>query len=281
MAFIQTFSSQDGWHTANTTSFEETAVELGITLKLHDAQNDFESQIAAFHGFIADDEVDVIVLAALEPTGWDEVLREARNASKIVILENHGIDASEDLYATYIGSDFAEQGRKAADAMCNLLAGSEKKNVAELVGDAGSSIFVERGQGFREKMVDCGITITQSQNGNSSSEEANRIMTVFLNQSRDIQGVFVQRDSMIPGVILALKAAGLKPAVDIKIVSIDGTRLAFDAMIAGELNATVEASPNLAPQVYEAALKTLNSEVLPKWIPSLEDVFYSEDVTRY
>ena len=43
------------------------------------------------------------------------------------------------------------------------------------------------------------------------------------------------------------------------------------------VNTVVECNPLLAPQVYEAALKALNGETLPKWVPSQEGVFYAKD----
>jgi len=276
IGFIQT-GSEGGWRAANTASFKDTAEQLGINLKFYDAQNKLENQLSAFRNFIADDEVDVIILAALEAAGWDQVLQEAKDAGKLVVLEDRRIDAPEDLYVTYIGSDFTEEGRKAAVEMCVLLEGSAGKNVVELVGNVGSSAAIDRGKGFREKMGDCGITITKSQTANWSSQEGKDVMQAFLQDSTDIQGVFAQNDEMGLGAILALKEAGLKPATDVKIITVDATKGAFEAMIAGEINTVVECNPLLAPQVYEAALKALNGESLPKWVPSLESVFYQKD----
>jgi ABC-type sugar transport system substrate-binding protein len=278
VGFIQT-GSEGGWRTANTGSFKETAEQLGLTLKFYDAQNKLENQVSAFHQFNQDPEVNVIILAALETTGWDDVLKEAQANGKTVVLEDRRIDASEDLYATYIGSDFAEEGRKSAVEMCKLLEGSEKKNVWELVGNVGSSAAKDRGQGFREKMGECGITIPEgfSQTGNWSATEGKAVTEAFLKKSKDVQGIFAQNDEMGLGAIEALKEAGLKPGVDVKILSVDATAGAFKAMIAGDLNVTVECNPLLAPQVYEAALKALNGESLPKWVPSQEGVFYAAD----
>jgi ABC-type sugar transport system substrate-binding protein len=276
VGFLQT-GSEGGWRGANSDSFRETASDLGITLKFFNSENDVENQKAAFRDFISDAEVNVIVLAALETSGWDNLLRDAKDAGKVIVLEDMRIDAPEDLYDTYVGSDFVEEGRKAADAMCQLLDGSSKKNVVELVGNVGSSAAKDRGQGFREKMGDCGITITQSDTANWSASEGKQVMQAFLQQSKDIQGVFAQNDEMGLGAIQAIKNAGMKPGTDIKLVSVDGTYVAFKAMVDGDLNATVECNPLLAPQVYEAALKALNGESLPKWIPSNEEVFWAED----
>jgi simple sugar transport system substrate-binding protein len=183
------------------------------------------------------------------------------------------IDVSEDLYATYVGSDYAGQGRKAGQAMVELLEGSEKKNIVELVGDSDSPVAKDRGQGFRESIRGSGIEITQSRIANWNIEEGKQMMEIFLKEHKDIQGVFAQNDEMALGAIAAIKEAGLEPGVDIKIVSIDGTTGALKAMVAGDLNVTVEDNPWLAPQVYEAALKALNGETLPKRIASKEDVY--------
>jgi simple sugar transport system substrate-binding protein len=276
VGFIQT-GSEGGWRAANTASFKETATQLGINLKFYDAQNKLENQVSAFRNFINDKDVNVIILAALETTGWEDVLKEAKAAGKVVVLEDRRIDAPEDLYATYIGSDFAEEGRKSAVEMCKLLEGSANKNVVELVGNVGSSAAKDRGQGFREKMSECGIQITQSQTANWDAIQGKAVMEAFLKKDRNIQGVFAQNDEMGLGAAQAIREAGLTPGADVKILTVDATAGAFKAMIAGDINTVVECNPLLAPQVYEAALKALNGEQLPKWVPSQEGVFYAKD----
>jgi simple sugar transport system substrate-binding protein len=276
VGFVQT-GSEGGWRAANSASFRATAEAVGLKLKFYDSQNDLARQVAGFEQFIQDPEVNVIVLAALETTGWEEVLQQAKDAGKIVVIEDRRIDAPQDLYATYIGSDFAEEGRKAADEMCKLLEGMEGTKVWELVGNVGSSAAKDRGQGFREKMAACGIEITNSQTGNWSATEGKQVTESWLKESKDVQGIFAQNDEMGFGAIEALKEAGLTPGVDVKIISVDATAGAFDALLDGTLNVTVECNPLLAPQVYEAALKAANGETLPKWVPSLESVFFADD----
>ncbi len=276
VGFLQT-GSEGGWRAANTASFKETAEQLGLTLKFYDSQNDLAKQVAGFHQFIQDPDVNVIVLAALETTGWEELLQEAMDAGKVVVIEDRRIDAPETLYATYIGSDFAEEGRKGADEMCALLEGMSSKNVWELVGNVGSSAAKDRGQGFREKMGDCGIEITKSQTANWSITEGKQVTEAWLKETKDVQGIFAQNDEMGLGAIEALKEAGLVPGKDVKVLTFDATAGAFKAMLAGEVNVSVECNPLLAPQVYEAALKAANGEELPKWVPSQEGVFRASD----
>ena len=78
---------------------------------------------------------------------------------------------------------------------------------------------------------------------------------------------------MALGAIQAIEEVGLKPGVDIKIVSIDGEKAIFEAMAAGKANVTVECNPLLGPQFFEAALKVANGESVDKWIKSNEGIF--------
>jgi len=276
VGFLQT-GSEGGWRAANSASFKETATQLGINLKFYDSQNDLAKQVAGFQQFIQDPEVDVIVMSPLEVTGWDQVLKDAKAAGKPVILSDRRIDGFEDYYVTFIGADFVEEGRKAGKAMCEMLKDSPSKNVWELVGNVGAAPAIDRGTGFRETAEACGITVTKSQTANWSVVEGKQVTEAWLKETQDVQGIFGQNDEMAFGAIEALKEAGLVPAQDVKVISVDATSGAFQAMLDGTLNGAIECNPLLAPQVYEAALAALNGESLPKWIPSQESEFYMDD----
>jgi len=276
VGFLQT-GSEGGWRAANTASFNETSEQLGLTLKFYDSQNDLAKQVAGFEQFIEDPEVNVIVLSALETTGWEQLIKDAYAAGKIVVIQDRRIDAPASLYETFIGADFVEEGRKAAREICEMLEGSESKKVWELTGNVGSSAEKDRGQGFREAMTECGLEVTKSQTANWSITEGKQVTEAWLKETTDVQAIFGQNDEMALGAIEALKEAGLEPAVDVKLVSVDATAGAFNAMLDGTLNVAVECNPLLAPQVFEAALQAANGEDLPDWIPSQEDVFRATD----
>ena len=276
VGFLQT-GSEGGWRAANTASFKETAEQLGLTLKFYDSQNDLAKQVAGFQQFIEDPEVNVIVMSPLEVTGWDQVLEDAETAGKIVVLSDRRIDGNEDKYVTFVGADFVEEGRKAGTEMCKMLEGSESKIVWELQGNVGAAPAIDRGTGFRETAEECGIEVTKTQTANWSILEGKQVTEAWLKETQDVQGIFGQNDEMAFGAIEALREAGLVPAEDVKIISVDATSGAFQAMLDGTLNVTVECNPLLAPQVYEASLAALNGETLPKWIPSEESVFFMDD----
>jgi galactofuranose transport system substrate-binding protein len=264
------------WHTANMISFEETAANLGVQLlRITDSRAmDNDRQKEYFRAFIGNPEVNVIVLYAMISTGWNDLLKEAKVAGKIVILDDRPIDAPEDLYVTLVGPDMTEEGRKAGAAMNKLLPNGGK--IIELSGTPNSGAAVGRAKGFRQNL-NANIEILDSKNGDFTRTEGKPAMEALLKKyAGQIDGAFIHNDDMSIGAVEVIKAAGLNPG-DIKIVSIDSTRGGLQLMIDGWVQANIECNPMFAPQVYEAALKALNGETLPKWIPVKEGVFRMDD----
>jgi len=265
--------AESEWRTANTASVKETAQQLGVELKFSDGQQKQENQIKAIRSFIAQ-KVDVIGVPPVVETGWETVFIEAKDAGIPIILVDRRAAVPEDLYVTYLGSDFIEEGRNAARVMVQLMNG--KANIVELVGTIGSAPANDRYKGFREILKDYpDRKIIDSQSGDFTRARGREVMETFLKtHGNKINALYAHNDDMAIGAILAIEAAGLKPGKDIKIVSVDAVHGAFEAMIAGKLNATVECNPLLGPQFFEMALKVVNGEPVPKWVPSKEGIYY-------
>jgi simple sugar transport system substrate-binding protein len=268
--------AESEWRTGNTASIQEAAAALGVELLFSDAQQKQENQIKAIRTFIAQ-QVDVIGVSPVVETGWESVFQEAKDAGIPVILVDRRAMVSEDLYATYLGSDFLEEGRNAGRIMVDLLGG--QANIVELVGTEGSAPAIDRYNGFREILKDYPeMKIIASKSGDFTRALGKEVMEEFLNTYGDqIDALYSHNDDMAIGAIRAIEAYGLKPGKDIKIVSIDAIRDAFQAMVDGKLNATVECNPLLGPQFFELALKVVNGEEVPKRIPSEESIFFPEN----
>jgi ABC-type sugar transport system substrate-binding protein len=271
--------AESEWRVANTVSVKETADQLGVELRFLDAQQKQENQIEAIRKFIVQ-KVDVIGISPIVETGWDEVFREAKDAGIPIILVDRRADVPEDLYVSYLGSDFLEEGRKAARVMATLVNG--QANIVELVGTIGSAPANDRYTGFREILKSYpGMHIIDSQSGDFTRARGKEVMAAFLlKYGKKITAVYAHNDDMALGAIQAIEDYGLKPGRDIKIVSVDATRGAFEAMIAGKLNATIECNPLLGPQFFELALKVVNGQPVPKWVPSIESIFFPEDASK-
>jgi ABC-type sugar transport system substrate-binding protein len=265
--------AESAWRTAETESIRSEAAARGINLKFFDAQQKQENQIKAIRAFIAQ-KVDAIILAPVVETGWEPVLREAKRAGIPVILVDRGVKVSDDsLYATLIASDFVEEGRLAARWLAEKLGG--KGNIVELQGTPGSAPALDRKKGFEEVISQYpGLKIVKSQSGDFTRAKGKEVMEAFLKaEGRNIHAVYAHNDDMALGAIQAIEEAGLRPGTDIIIVSVDGVRAAFEAMIAGKLNCTVECNPLLGPATFDAVEKILAGETLPKWIKVHDQVF--------
>jgi simple sugar transport system substrate-binding protein len=271
--------AESEWRTGNTASIKEAAENLGVELIFSDAQQKQENQIKAIRTFIAQ-QVDVIGVSPVVETGWESVFQEAKEAGIPIILVDRRADVSEDLYATHLGSDFVEEGRNAARAMVEILDG--KGNIFELYGTEGSAPAIDRARGFREILAEYPeMKIIASATGDFTRAKGEEVMGDYLKiYGAEIDALFSHNDDMAIGAIKAIDAYGLRPGVDIKIVSIDAIRDAFQAMLDGKLNATIECNPLLGPQFFDLALKVVNGEEVPKWIPSEEEVFYPENAAE-
>ena len=276
--------AESEWLTANTTSVQTAAKEAGIQLQFSDAQQKQENQIKALRSFIAQ-RVDVIAFSPVVETGWETVLREAKAAGIPVLLTDRAVDVTdESLYLTLIGSDFVEEGRKAGRWLTEYYttgAGKDLKgdvNIVELQGTVGSAPANDRKKGFAEIIsADARYKIIRSQTGDFTRAKGKEVMEAFLKaEGNKINVLFAHNDDMAIGAIQAIEEAGLKPGKDIIIISIDGVKGAFEAMIAGKLNVTVECSPLLGPQLMDAVKKVAAGETIPRRIVTEESVFPME-----
>jgi galactofuranose transport system substrate-binding protein len=278
VGYVQ-LGDESEWRSANSVSVKEAAAQLGVELRFSDAQQKQENQIQAIRSLIAQ-QVDVIGVAPIVETGWTAVFQEAKDAGIPIILVDRRAAVPHDLYVSLMGSDFFEEGRKAGRIMVELTNG--QANIVELQGTSGSAPANDRYLGFREILKDYPeMKIIESEDGNFTVAKGKEVMENFLEKHGDnITALYAHNDDMALGAIKAIEEYGLEPAVDIKIVSVDAVHGAFEAMIAGKLNATVECNPLLGPKFLELALKVVNGETIPKWIPSEEGVFFPDNAAE-
>ena len=257
------------WRTTETNSVQQEAERLGIDLKLAVGVQD--EQIAAIRDFIAQG-VDGILLAPQTRSGWDEVLKEAKNADIPVVLLDRGVDAPEDLWVTQISSDFAFEGREAGKWVVEKLDGEGK--VAELFGDPAADPAILRNEGFME-IIDQypDIEVVASQTGEWSRDKGKQVVEAWLAQDLEFDVIYAHNDGMALGAIDALKAAGMDPGEDVLIIGIDAIKAAFEAIERGDMNATVECSPLLGPLGFEALTKAINDEPVDKYIINPDELY--------
>ena len=269
--------SESGWRAAETSVTKLEAEKRGIDLKFADAQQKQENQIKAIRGFIAQG-VNAILVAPVVATGWDDVLSEAKEAKIPVILLDRGVDAPQDLYLTSVASDQVKEGHVAGQWLVDTIKDKDCK-VVELQGTVGSTPAINRTKGFEEAIAGhANITIIRSQTGDFTRAKGKEVMEGFIkaeNGGQDICAVYAHNDDMAVGAIQALKDAGLKPGSSPLVVSIDGVPDIFAAMVAGEANATVELTPNMAGPALDALAAYLKDGTEPAKFIITESKLYT------
>ncbi len=159
--------AESAWRLRNTQSVQEAADEAGYKLEFIDSQHKQENQIKALRTFIAY-QVDVIAFSAIVESGWDNVLKEAKDAGIPVILTDRTIDTTdESLYLCTIGSDFYQEGIKAGNWLYDQFRTSPRDvNIIELLGTVDSSPTKGRSTGFRDGLrCDDKFKIVHSESG--------------------------------------------------------------------------------------------------------------------
>lgn len=279
--------AESDWRTANTESFKSTFTEAnGYKLIFDDAQQKQENQIKAIRSFIQQD-VDYIVVAPVVETGWETVLKEAEEAGIPVILSDRMMDVSDDnLFTCWVGGNFIKEGEDGANWLAEYLEkqgrSEEEINIVTLQGTIGASAQVGRTEGFANKVAEhANWKMLAMQTGEFTQAKGQEVMESFLKSYDDIDVVIAENDNMAFGAIDAIKAAGKTcgPEGDIIVISFDAVKAAFDSMIAGDLNCTVECNPLHGPRVAEIIQKLEAGETVEK-IQYVDEGIFAADTAK-
>jgi ABC-type sugar transport system substrate-binding protein len=277
--FAQT-ENNNPWRIAQTESMRNAAEENGVKLIVTDAQSNTPKQVSDIQDMVAQG-VDILFIPPREEEGLEPALEAARDAGVPVFMVDREANAEicRD-YLTFMGSDFVQQGERAAQWLVDATNGKAK--IAELQGTVGASVTADRGKGFKN-VVDENpdMEIVASQSGNFSRAEGQNVMEQILGANPDLDAVYAHNDEMAIGAIQALKDGGRKPGEDVTVVSVDGTRDALQAIIDGDLGATVETNPRFGPLAFDTAKKFLSGEQVPTRITVQDHLFDKNNANEF
>lgn len=280
VGFSQVGSESD-WRLANTQSYRDTFTEEnGYYLIFEDGQQKQENQVKALRDFILQ-EVDYIVLDPVVETGWDAVLREAKEAGIPVILADRSVRVEdEELYTCWIGSNFTEEGRNAGIWLKNYLEennrAEEEIHIVTLQGTYDSSAQIGRTEGFGQILSkqDHWVMLEQ-QSGEFTQAKAKEVMEYFLKTYPDIDVLVSENDNMTFGAIDAMKEAGRSfgKSGDIIVISFDALDAALEAVDRGDIHVAIECNPLLGAMVDETIKKLERGQEVEK-IQYVEETYF-------
>ena len=271
IAFSQIGQESD-WRTANTDSVT-IAIEghEGWDFVYSDGQQKQENQIQALSNFI-NQGVDYILFTGVVTSGWDDILKEVNENEIPLILLDRIPDCADKIdYVAAFGGDFPLEGRRqvqwTGEYIKSIGRDNEEIAVAIMEGTTGADAQVGRTEGNLAAMADYPFLkeVVRS-SGNFTRAEGQALMETWLKSIDKIDVLIAQNDDMALGAIDAIKAAGLVPGKDIIIVGCDSVKAAFEAIVAGDMNATIECNPLYGPFVVDCIEKLEAGETFDKTV---------------
>jgi galactofuranose transport system substrate-binding protein len=270
------------WRIAETNSIKEEAAKRGDQLIFTDAQNSDSKQVSDIQSIIAQ-KPDVLLIAPLTEQGEVSAIKQAHAACIPVILIDRDADHTQVQpgkdYATFIGSDFVQQGKRAADWLIKQTNGQAK--IIELEGLTGSTPANNRKKGFNDEIAtQSGMKIIASQDAKFDRDTGRKVMETLLQSHPDVTAVYAHNDEMALGAIAALKAAGKKPGKDVIVTSIDGEKDALNAILAGEEGTSVQSSPFFGPVSFATIDQYAGGDQLSPWIVVKDNQYTKENAQQ-
>ena len=237
---------------------EKQAKELGLKVKIVDAQNDPAKQ-ANDVADLLESGVSILIVNPVDSAAIATSV-EAANAKNIPVIT---VDRSTDKgkVVAHIASDNVKGGEMAAQLIVDKLGNGAK--VAEIEGIPGASATRERGQGFHN-VADTSLNVVAKQSADFDRTKGLNVSTNILQANPDVKAIFAHNDEMALGAIQAAKSAGKQ----IFIVGFDGTEDAQKAVQDGTLAATVAQQPELMGKTaVDTAAKVIKGEQVDSKIP--------------
>jgi ABC-type sugar transport system substrate-binding protein len=273
VGFSQSEKEANPFRIAETASIKAEAKKLGVKqLLTTNAQSDLNKQVSDIKSML-DRGAQLLIVAPLNSDGLQPAL-DAAKAKKVPVVTIDRLVTSKPCtdYLTFIGSNFVEQGKRAADEMVRVTGGQGK--VAILLGASGNNVTTDRTSGFKDELAKTpGLSIAAEQTGEFDRSKGQAVMEQLIQSNPDITAVYAENDEMGIGAVNALKSAGKAPGKDVKIVSIDGTANAVKLITKGQYNAVIESNPRFGPLAFEQLTKFEAGESIPNNVIISDDSY--------
>jgi ribose transport system substrate-binding protein len=276
VGFAQSEREANPFRIAETESIKAEAERLGVDLITTNAESDLNKEISDIQSMV-DQGVDVLIISPLASEGLDPALDYAKDAGVPIMTIDRLLTTKEACtdYIGWVGSDFVEQGRRAADAMMRET-GDEGK-VAILLGAPGVNVTTDRNQGFLEQLEAQGsnLEIVAQQAANYERALGQTVTEQLITSNPEITAIYAHNDEMALGAVAALDAAGYAPG-DVAIITIDGTLGAVQGIVDGWVSGVIESNPRFGPLAFRALDLFYNGDGVPE-VTIISDKEYTKD----
>ena len=265
IGWAQSEKEANPFRIASTKSQIEAAKAKGWKLLTTNAQSNVQQENSDIKGMI-DKGAKAVIFSPINSTGLGDAIAYAKSKKVALIPVDRnitGVQGCQDV-GPQLGSDFVEQGRRAADAMIKATGGTA--NLAILLGASGVNVTDDRTAGFLDQLKvknATGIKVIFQQTADFTREKGKSVTETLLRAHPDVNAIYAENDEMGLGALAALDDAGKSGIKNVHIVSIDGTKGAVQAIVDGNFDAVIESNPAFGPAAQAALDAYVNGDGAP------------------
>jgi ABC-type sugar transport system substrate-binding protein len=249
----------------STKSQIDEAKKRGIHLITTNAQSNVQQENTDIKGMI-DKGAKAIIFSPINSTGLGDAIAYAKSKHVAMIPVDRnitGVTACKDV-GPQLGSDFVQQGKRAADAMIKATGG--KANLLILLGATGVNVTDDRTNGFLDELAAqkaTGIKIIAKQTADFTREKGQSVTETEIKAHPEINAIYAENDEEGVGALVALTDAGKNGISKTHLVSIDGTKTAVQGVVDGNFDAVIESNPAFGPAAEDALAAYVNGDGYP------------------
>ena len=265
IGWAQSEKEANPFRIASTKSQVEAAKAKGWKLLTTNAQSNVQQENSDIKGMI-DKGAKAIIFSPINSTGLGDAISYAKEKKVAMIPVDRNITGVKgcETVGPQLGSDFVEQGRRAADAMIKATGGNAK--LAILLGASGVNVTDDRTAGFLDQLKAknaTGIEVVFQQTADFTREKGKSVTETLLRAHPDVNAIYAENDEMGLGALAALDDAGKAGTDKVHIVSIDGTKGAVQAIVDGNFDAVIESNPAYGASAQAALEAYVNGDGAP------------------
>lgn len=286
VGIINNDPNESGYRTANDKDLKEMFTKAnGYDASFaYSLKND--EQITAAQKMIQD-EVDYLLLSAADKTGWDGVLKQAKDAGIKVILFDRTIDADESLYEASVVSDMDKEGETAVNWLKDQKL--DKYEIIHIQGQMGTAAQVGRSGALDKAIKSEKWKLVDQQTAEWNAETAQQIVQAAIDAKKSFNVIYAENDDMAKGAVAALDKAGISHGVgkDVVVMGFDCNKWALEELMKKNWNYDGQCNPFQASYLDDIIKKLQKGEKLSEKTIIMEEKGFDastikqEDVDKY
>lgn len=244
-----------------------------VQLTVTDADGSSTKQISDVEDLITKG-VDAILISPIESQPLTDVCKKAYDQGIHVIVLDRELEGED--WTCFIGANNKDIGKAAGEFLREYMTENGFTKLVEIQGTPGSSPCRDRSEPVDEALEGSGIEMVAQQPGNWIETDAIEVTENLLQAypEGEIEVIYAQCDVMALGALKALKSAGRE---EIKIISIDGQKEAYEAIKAGSMVGTFT-YPFPGAEGVKTAIRLIDGETVDKVIDMPSQLITEDNV---